>query len=104
MLTEAFLNFLRIKNLLFEAFDPRRESIKNDLNQKQTLLKILGARLVELGSLAHSTEAKLLINEFLHDNPGLLGFGLATPDGQLIMTTANIDRSKMPNLLTHPKT
>jgi diguanylate cyclase (GGDEF)-like protein len=80
-------------------------SIQSVLHKNEALLKILGERLVELGALdAPNEQAMNLINELLHNNNELAGIGLATPEGQLVLTSFNIDRKKLPNLLALPET
>lgn len=80
-------------------------SIESSLKANEALLKILGERLVANGALDKATpKAKLLVDELLTSNPQLAGIGLANPSGQLVLTSFNIDRSKLPNLLNSPKT
>jgi len=75
-------------------------SIQSDFHKNEGLLKILGERLVDLGALTHSSEqAKKLVDDLLDNNPDLAGLGFANPKGQLILTSFNLDRSRLPNLL-----
>lgn len=77
-------------------------SLESLLHKNELLLDILGHRLIELDLDKQSKQAKKLIDELLLKSPELAGFGLATPDGQLILTNFNLDRSKLPNLLKAP--
>jgi len=79
-------------------------SIQSVLNKNEVLLKILGERMVELGNIQNSDKAIELINGILLNNPELAGIGLADPSGQLLITSFNIDRNKLPNLLNNPNT
>ena len=75
-------------------------SIQSVLHKNEALLLILGSRLVELGALHQPDSlAQNLINNLLKDNPELAGIGLANPSGQLILTSFNIDRKNLPDLL-----
>ncbi len=78
-------------------------SVQSSFRHHEGLLKILGERLVELDALnTASTQSKRLVDELLQNNPELAGFGLAAPSGQLVLTSFNIDRSLLPNLLKAP--
>ena len=79
-------------------------SMRSVLLKNQAFLKLLGERLVELGSVNNNEEAKILIDEMLKKNPDLAGFGLADVAGNLVVTSSNIDRTRLPNLLTNKKT
>lgn len=79
-------------------------AVKSTLHKNESLLKILGLRLVELGALEKQTPKALeLVNDLLKGNPELAGVGLANPQGQLVLTSFNIDRSRLPNLLKNPE-
>ena len=79
-------------------------SLESLLHKNELLLDILGNRLVELNPSKHPDQAKNLIDQILKKSPELAGFGLANPDGQLFLTSFNIDRTRLPNLLKSPKT
>ena len=74
-------------------------STQSLLSQKESLLKIMGERILELGSLKKSSQAQVFIDDLLSSNPELAGFGLADTSGQLILTSFNINHSHLPNLL-----
>ena len=78
-------------------------SIHQDLQQKKTLLKVLGQRLIELGSFKKTPESSRLINEFLTENPSLIAFGLALPNGELVLTSDNLIQSNTINLTEIPE-
>jgi len=79
-------------------------SMQQVLNKDEALLEVLGTSLIELEAMQQTEKAQALINELLRKNPDLAGIGLADPSGQLIMTSFNIDRKNLPNLLTTPET
>lgn len=79
-------------------------SLQSILHKNEVLLDILGNRLIELDPIKQPTKARRLINELLEKSPELAGFGLASPSGQLYLTSFNLDRKLLPNLLKSPKT
>ena len=79
-------------------------SVQLLLHKDEALLKILGERLIELGPFQQSKDALDLLSNLLEKNPELAGLGLADLSGQLILTSLNIDRQNLPNLLETPET
>lgn len=79
-------------------------SMRSVLLKNQAFLKLLGERLIELGSFKNNEESKKLIDDMLEKNPDLAGFGLADTSGNLFLTSFNIDRTRLPNLLTNEDT
>ncbi len=107
MLTAGLMVYFKWQNVLSETFTELQyanslvfSSSQAMFSQKESLLRIMGERLLELGSLKKPDEAQTLIDQLLSSNPELAGFGLADTSGQLILTSFNIDRSKLPNLLS----
>ena len=78
-------------------------SFASDLQQNETLLGLLGARLLEVDVLHHPERAQKLIRHPLKTNPSLAGFGIARPDGQLISISYIPKNYTLPNLLDEPK-
>ena len=76
------------------------------LQKSESFLRILGKRLVEIGAYDQSnlSQAQNLINSELAANQELAGFGLSDIAGELLLTSSNINRSKVPNLLEQPQT
>ncbi len=106
VLTAGIMIYIKWQNVLSEAstelhYANTLASISSQtlLSQKESLLRIMGERLLELDSLKKSEQAQHLIDELLSSNPELAGFGLADTSGQFILTSFNIDSSKLPNLL-----
>ena len=75
------------------------------LHKYEAMLEVLGERLLEVGALkGKNRAARRLVDRLLERNQELAGFGLATPDGHLVLTSSNIDRSRLPNLRTSAST
>ena len=78
-------------------------SMQSQLQKNEALLNILGEYLIELDAFNKPKQARKLIDKLLQKNPELAGFGLANTSGQLIVTSFNIDRNRLPNLLSSPE-
>lgn len=74
------------------------------MRKYEALLALLGERLLELGGLEGAPQARARVDRLLRHNPELAGFGLADPAGNLVLTSFNIDRHSLPNLLRDPHT
>jgi len=74
------------------------------LNKDQALFKLIGDRLLELGMFSNPQESLNFINEMLEENTELAGIGIADLKGQLRITTSNISRENLPNLLEKEET
>jgi diguanylate cyclase (GGDEF)-like protein len=79
-------------------------AMTNLLNNYQGLLKSVGERVLELDGLNNTDEARKLVDSMLADNPGLAGFGLSTPQGDLVLTSSNIVLKQPFNFLKMPET
>lgn len=77
-------------------------STKATLNAQQNLLDLVGFDLLKGGSLHDLHSSSSLLSRLLENNPALLAFGLAAPDGQLILTSDNLHRPNLPNLAKYP--
>ncbi len=78
-------------------------SYASDLQQNETLLGLLGARLLEVDVLHHPERAQNLMRHPLETNPSLAGFGIARKDGQLISVSYIPQNYTLPNLLEEEK-
>lgn len=103
-----YFKWQEIKENTFSSLSQSSLVIKNSthsvLKHQETSLTILGNRLIEQGGLHGSISAK---NQLIHaakQNPDLVGFGLANLDGDLVTTSFNVPRAKLPNLLAKPET
>jgi len=74
-------------------------SYASDLQQIETLLGLLGGRLLENDILNHPERIQKLIRHPLETNPSLAGFGIARTDGQLISISYIPKNYQLPNLL-----
>ena len=80
-------------------------SVHSILIKHESLLKILGERLLENNGLEENNQSSItLVNNLLKNNVELAGFGLAKPSGELVLTSFEIDHENPPNLLTMPET
>jgi len=78
-------------------------SYASDLQQIETLLGLLGGRLLEVDAVNHPERVQALIRHPLETNPSLAGFGIARPDGQLISISYIPKNYMLPNLLDDEK-
>ncbi len=79
-------------------------SFTSDLHQNETLLRLLGERLLEVNVLEHPDEAQKLLRHPLESNPNMAAFGVARTDGQLILVSYVPKNYTLPNLLVEEKT
>jgi len=73
-------------------------SYASDLQQIETLLGLLGGRLLENDILNHPERIQKLIRHPLETNPSLAGFGIARTDGQLVSISYIPKNYQLPNL------
>lgn len=69
---------------------------------QEMVLDILGNELIKDQRLESPIHSRQILDDLLALNPDIVGFGLATPDGQLKVVSANLDPSKLPNLKDQP--
>ena len=74
-------------------------SYASDLQQNETLLGLLGGRLLENDILNHPERIQKLIRHPLETNPSLAGFGIARTDGQLVSISYIPKNYQLPNLM-----
>ncbi|MBT8439606.1 MAG: PDC sensor domain-containing protein, partial [Gammaproteobacteria bacterium] len=110
-LTAAAMLYLKWEDLKGETVNSLastnqliRTSTSAVLELQGTVLSVIGHRLLELNGLQDNPEARTIISEALEKNPKLAGFGLADIDGNLVLTSDNLDRQSLPNLLEKPET
>ena len=93
-----------------EARDEARQELSSTTHQfaqmvgaefghQQAMLRLLGSRLLAIGALDDPERGRPLIEEMFHLNPALAGFGLARPDGQLVLVSGVPAGKALPNLL-----
>lgn len=66
------------------------------------MLELLGQQLLKDNSYLDSEQSSSLLDRALRQNQSIIGFGLATTEGDLVATSSNIDLKTMPNLKTNP--
>ncbi len=81
-----------------------RHSVKDRLAQQAMMLRILGTHLATSDFEHEEDNLHVLLDDFLKKNPVFVAYGLAKPDGTLVVTSRNIATKNLPNLLHSPKT
>ena len=111
LLTAAAMLYLKWEDLKGETFSNLgstnqliQTSTSAVLEFQETVLTVVGHRLLELDGLEDNPQARSIITETLNKNPKLAGFGLADTEGNLVLTSSNLDRQSLPNLLKKPET
>ncbi|WP_417333792.1 EAL domain-containing protein [Halarcobacter sp.] len=80
------------------------QSTISSFRNKESTLKILGENLLELDTLNNPENGRKLINDMKRVNKGIVAFGLARYDGQLLLVST-IDRlTNLPNLMDNKLT
>ncbi|MES9830467.1 MAG: EAL domain-containing protein [Candidatus Thiodiazotropha sp.] len=78
-------------------------SAHDQLQQQAAMLKILSRRLIDIGLFENKKRSKVLMDEILQDNRVFIAYGLATIDGELVITSSNLNPESFPNILNNPK-
>ncbi len=76
-----------------------RDSTAAVLAHQESMLRVLGRRLEDLGALHAPAEGRRLMDLMLSLNEVVAGFGLARPDGQLVLVSGVPPDHPLPNLL-----
>ncbi|AXH11511.1 EAL domain-containing protein [Halarcobacter bivalviorum] len=87
--TESLTNFNKI-------------SVQNTISSfrnKESTLRILGENLLELDTLNNPENGRKIINDMKRVNKGIVAFGLARYDGQLILVSTLSNTDNLPNLM-----
>jgi len=69
------------------------------LNHYESVLRILGERLLESGTDQNPENGRTLLETLIRINKGLAGYGLARPDGQLLIVSGIPEGKPLPNLM-----
>ena len=69
------------------------------LNHYESVLRILGERLLESGASEDPEKGRSLLESLIRINTGLAGYGLARADGQLLIVSGIPEDNPLPNLL-----
>jgi diguanylate cyclase (GGDEF)-like protein len=75
------------------------QSIESGFRHHETVLKILGQRFLDIDAANHPERGRRLVENLMRVNPALAGFGLAQPNGQLLLVSGISAGRPLPNLL-----
>ncbi len=75
------------------------ESVKNNLNAKEQLLKVLGARLQDVAGEDDSNLLFEIFDNALRDNPTFNGYALSTPEGEFLFVSETQNGAVSQNLV-----
>ncbi len=75
------------------------QATREILAHHQTVLRILGERLLDIDAGQYPERGRKLVDELLRLNPGMAGFGLARPDGQLVLVSGTEPGVRLPSLM-----
>ena len=73
--------------------------VRAEFGQQEAMLRLLGSQLLAMGALERPEAGRALIDEMLALNPAMAGFGLARPDGQLVLVSRIPPGKPLPNLV-----
>lgn len=74
------------------------------LAEKELSLDVLGSRLFEDQTYLDKAESQKILDKALELTPSLIGFGVFSSDGNLLVSSSNIERDITPNIDTHTAT
>ncbi|MEJ2362008.1 MAG: diguanylate cyclase [Gammaproteobacteria bacterium] len=78
------------------------QAVRSTLKDHELILRGLGSELLTEGVLTDPAKGHRLLDRMKRIDPGMVGFGLARPDGQLILVTGINKNTSLPNLLKNP--
>ncbi|HPE80751.1 MAG TPA: EAL domain-containing protein [Gammaproteobacteria bacterium] len=74
------------------------QGVRTTLKGHELILRGLGGQLVSMGALDDPARGRELVERMRDIDPGMVGFGLARPDGQLVLVSGIPDGEPLPNL------
>lgn len=87
------------------AINLAASSTKSTLDAQENLLQLIGDDLIDSDSLKDRAQSREILSKLIDNNPAIVGFGLASASGELMLTSDNFPRdASLPNLASHPKT
>ena len=89
---KAYSELEHVNTFVYSAFEA-------DLYKYDSLLRLLGERLAKMDVLETPEAGRALLERTLGMNPNLAGFGVARPDGQLVLVTSVSAEQTLPNLM-----
>lgn len=101
----AFVSYMKLSEI-HRDYDEQQHNmvrlVSNSTNSlfltQEMMLDILGSQLVKDNTYKQKNKAKDMLDELLRLNSSIVGFGLASPEGNLSIVSSNIDISKTFNL------
>lgn len=79
------------------------QTIESTFQHHETVLRVLGQRFLDINADTHPERGRSLIEELIRVNPAMVGFGLAQPNGQLLIVSGVPPGKPLPNLLLQPE-
>jgi len=79
-------------------------SLRSLLYKDEALFKMIGERLLEQGLSNKNLKSQRLIDDLLENNPEMAAIGIANPRGEIVLSSSNLDITKLPNLLEKQET
>ena len=76
----------------------------SSLRNQESILNILGKNLLTINAYSYPEDGRRVIEEMIEVNKGLVAFGLAKFNGQLILVSTLKEGVKLPNLMDNEKT
>lgn len=93
------LNLRDTENNLNHINSILSQGVRTTLKSHDLILRGLGSELIALGALEQPEKGRDLIERMKSIDPGMVGFGLARPDGQLVLISGFKPGVKLPNLM-----
>lgn len=91
------------QNSLTHINSAQVQGVYSTLKAHELVLKGLGSELFSKGALNNPENGRELIERMKSIDPNMVGFGLARPDGQLVLISGVKGNAQLPNLLTMPE-
>ena len=80
------------------------QSVRITAKHHESILVTVGTELLAQGALQDPEKGRALIERLRHIDPGFVGYGLARPDGQLVLVSTVPAGRPLPNLMDNPET
>ena len=74
------------------------QAVRTTLKEHELILRGMGSELLAVGALDNPDKGRKFINRMKKIDPGIVGFGLARPDGQLVLVSGIGKGPHLPNL------
>ena len=104
----SYLKWIDIKKEHHVKYEHMTQMVSHSvhamLDEEALMLEVLGQRLLENKSYKNPAKTTSLFDQLLKLNSYVVGYALVNPDGAVVQASSNVDASKLPNLLSNPKT